>query len=53
MDYGFTEEQEMLRKAARDFLTIECPRSVVKEMAEEGASPGKYSVADLRRMLAG
>ena len=26
---------------------------VVKEMAEEGASPGKYSVADLRRMLAG
>lgn len=35
MDLGFTEEQEMLRKTARDFLETECPTSLVKEMAED------------------
>ena len=35
MDLGFTEEQEMLRTAARDFLEKECPKSLVKEMAED------------------
>ena len=41
MDFGFTEEQEMLRKAARDFLEKECPKSMVREMAEDekGYSP--------------
>ena len=33
MDLGFTEEQEMLRKSARDFLTTECPPDTVKELA--------------------
>ena len=32
MDYGLNEEQEMLRKMARDFLTTECPKSLVREM---------------------
>jgi alkylation response protein AidB-like acyl-CoA dehydrogenase len=41
MDFSLTEEQEMLRKAARDFLTTECPKSLVREMAkdEKGYSP--------------
>ncbi len=45
MDYGFTEEQEMLRKAARDFLVSECPKSVGKEMAvdERGYLPDVWS----------
>lgn len=35
MDLGFSEEQEMLRKTARDFLETECPKSLVKELAED------------------
>jgi alkylation response protein AidB-like acyl-CoA dehydrogenase len=35
MDLGFTEEQEMLRKTARDFLQTECPTTLVKEMADD------------------
>jgi alkylation response protein AidB-like acyl-CoA dehydrogenase len=41
MDFTLTEEQEMLRKAARDFLTAECSKSLVREMAkdEKGYTP--------------
>lgn len=41
MDLRFTEAQEMLRKAARDFLTTECPKTKVRELeeVEEGYSP--------------
>ena len=42
MNIAFTEEQEMLRKAARDFLTAECPKKKVKELEEDekkGYSP--------------
>jgi alkylation response protein AidB-like acyl-CoA dehydrogenase len=35
MDFGFTQEQEMLRTSARDFLTTECPPELVKQMAED------------------
>ena len=35
MDLGFSEEQEMLRNTARDFLQTECPTTLVKEMAED------------------
>jgi alkylation response protein AidB-like acyl-CoA dehydrogenase len=35
MDFSLTEEQEMLRKAARDFLATECPKSLVREMAKD------------------
>ena len=35
MDLGFTEEQEMLRTTARDFLEKECPTTLVKELAED------------------
>lgn len=35
MDVALTEEQEMLKKAARDFLEKECPKKLVKEAAED------------------
>jgi alkylation response protein AidB-like acyl-CoA dehydrogenase len=35
MDFSFSEEQEMLRKAAREFLERECPASLVREMAAD------------------
>ena len=34
MDIKFNEEQEMLRKSARDFLTAECPKTKVRELEE-------------------
>lgn len=41
MDLSFSEEQEMLRKAAREFLEAESPKSHVREMEadERGFSP--------------
>jgi alkylation response protein AidB-like acyl-CoA dehydrogenase len=35
MNFNLTEEQEMLRKTARDFLTTNCPKSLVREMAKD------------------
>ena len=32
MNLAFSEEQEMLRKSARDFLTNKCPKTLVREM---------------------
>ena len=41
MDLGLNEQQEMLRKMARDFLTTECPKKLVRDMEEDekGYSP--------------
>lgn len=41
MDPRLSEEQEILQKAARDFLTEKCPKSLVREMEkdEKGYSP--------------
>ena len=41
MDLGLSEEQELLKNAARDFLEKECPESLVREMEddEKGYSP--------------
>jgi len=41
MDLGLNEQQEMLRKMARDFLTTECPKKMVRDMEEDekGYSP--------------
>jgi alkylation response protein AidB-like acyl-CoA dehydrogenase len=50
MDIAFTEEQEMLRKAAQDFLTAECPKKKVRELEEDskGHSPEIWKkMADL------
>ena len=35
MDFGFSEEQEMLRTSARDFLAKECPMTHVRKMMED------------------
>jgi alkylation response protein AidB-like acyl-CoA dehydrogenase len=41
MDLGLSEEQELLKNAARDFLEKECPEALVREMEEDekGYSP--------------
>jgi alkylation response protein AidB-like acyl-CoA dehydrogenase len=41
VDPRLSEEQELLRKSARDFLTEKCPKSLVREMEkdEKGYSP--------------
>jgi alkylation response protein AidB-like acyl-CoA dehydrogenase len=40
MDFGLSEEQEMLQRSAREFLTQECPPTFVREMykSEDGFS---------------
>ena len=35
MDFGFSEEQELLRQSAADFLRKECPMSYVRQMMED------------------
>ena len=35
MDFSFTEEQDMLRMSAKDFLAKECPKARVREMAKD------------------
>ncbi|MFC1906888.1 acyl-CoA dehydrogenase family protein [Chloroflexota bacterium] len=35
MDFRLSEEQEMLKAAARDFLEKECPVSLIREMEED------------------
>ncbi|MDD5288557.1 MAG: acyl-CoA/acyl-ACP dehydrogenase [Dehalococcoidales bacterium] len=44
MDFSLSEEQEMLRKSARDFLADKCPKSYVKQMEtdEKGYSPSLW-----------
>ena len=49
MDYGLTQEQQILRTAAREFLEAECPTSLVREV--EGSSEGHSP--DLWRKIAG
>jgi len=41
MDLRLTETQEILKKMARDFLTTECPKTMVRklEQSEQGYSP--------------
>src|SRR6202022_3210077 len=34
MDFAFSEEQEMLRASARDFLAKECPSKVVRKLMD-------------------
>src|SRR5262245_35224320 len=35
MDFGFSDEQELLRNAARDFLAKECPMTFVRQMMDD------------------
>src|SRR3984893_1934967 len=47
MDFAFSEEQEMLRRSARDFLAKECSSKVVRKLME---SPEAYDPALWREM---
>lgn len=49
MDFGFSEEQDMLRQMARDFLAENCPTSFVRQMMDDEKG---YS-ADLWNEMAG
>ena len=44
MDFGLSEEQELLQRSAAEFLAAECPPSLVREAArdEEGYPRGLY-----------
>jgi len=35
MDFGFSEEQELLRQSAADFLSKECPTTYVRQMMDD------------------
>jgi alkylation response protein AidB-like acyl-CoA dehydrogenase len=35
MDFGFSDEQEMIKQMARDFGETECPKSLVRRMEED------------------
>jgi alkylation response protein AidB-like acyl-CoA dehydrogenase len=45
MDLGFTDEQELLRRQARDFLDRECPTARVRQVMEDelGHDPRMYA----------
>ncbi len=34
MDFSLTEQQEILRRSAREFLEAECPTSLVREVED-------------------
>jgi alkylation response protein AidB-like acyl-CoA dehydrogenase len=36
MDFGLSEEQELLQQSARDFLARECPTALVREVTRDG-----------------
>jgi alkylation response protein AidB-like acyl-CoA dehydrogenase len=44
MDFGFSEEQDMLRQAAHNFLAENCPATFVRQMMEDdkGYSPALW-----------
>ena len=47
MDFGFSEEQEMLRQSARQFLESECAMTYVRKMMEDDTG---YSEEQWRKM---
>lgn len=44
MEFGFTSEQEMLRKSFAEFLNKECPADLVREMIEDEIGLDRKSV---------
>ena len=38
MDFGFSEDQELLRDSARKFLDAECPTTFVRKMMEDDSA---------------
>jgi len=41
MELGLTEQQEMLKKSAHDFLSKECPKKLVRELDESDSGFSK------------
>jgi alkylation response protein AidB-like acyl-CoA dehydrogenase len=37
MDFGFSEQQELLRRSARQFLERQCPSAVVRRLSEDSS----------------
>ena len=49
MDFGLTEQEEILRRSAREFLEAECPTSLVRQAEESGEGHAR----ELWRKIAG
>ena len=49
MDFGFSEEQDMLRQSVRGFLDAECPMTYVRQMMEDERG---YSEDQWKQMVA-
>ena len=49
MDLGFSEVQQMLKSSAREFLTQECPLTLVREMEDD---PQGYTEQLWRQLVA-
>ncbi len=49
MDLGLNEEQEMLKKSAKEFLSKECPKKLVRELDESDSGLSR----DLWKKMAG
>ncbi len=49
MDFGFSDEQEMLRDSAREFLAGECPMTYVRQMMDDERG---YSDEQWKKMAA-
>ena len=47
MDLGLSEEQEMLKRSARDFLQNECPKQLVRQLDDSDTG---YSLELWRKM---
>jgi alkylation response protein AidB-like acyl-CoA dehydrogenase len=41
LDFGLTEEQQLIRDTVREFMAGECPREKARELDEAGAFPGE------------
>ena len=35
MDFGFTKDQDLIRKSAREFFEKECPKEKVRELKDD------------------
>ena len=53
MDFGFTDEQRMLREMVVDFVERECPKPVARELEASGEYPAQLAAAIARAGLNG
>ena len=53
VDFGFTDEQRMLREMVVDFVERECPKPVARELEASGEYPAQLAAAIARAGLNG